>query len=61
MLQFASLALGCAIEDGTAFGSPYTIAATPAPASAEARREGEGTQQKEQEELTGESHEVLGV
>ena len=31
MLQLASLALGCAIEDGTAFGSPYTIAATPAP------------------------------
>ena len=30
-VYFASLALGCAIEDGTAFGSPYTIAATPAP------------------------------
>ena len=31
MLGATIAALGCAIEDGTAFGAPFTIGATPAP------------------------------
>ena len=31
LVPISLLALGCAIEDGTAFGAPYTIAASPAP------------------------------
>ena len=31
LFTLPTLALGCAIEDGTAFGAPYSIAATPAP------------------------------